>query len=775
MGYIEKGRAKTFTKIILWLVVISFVAAIFVTWGAQRSGIHFGSATAMTVDGTTLSKDDIEFHQSFYRFAQFRLQSELPILETYIWQKVSMEIGQSLGTSILQYAGEQGLDPLAYNIFFVIGDFVLSEKAKTVGLRVNQKEIDDLILKAYSDEKGAFKKDELEKDLRRYGIGSHRLEKFKEQMRRHLLARRYANLLMAATTPSLDKELHELFELENEYFTIHYVRFNRIEFQDKVDTATANLKAYLSENTDEFVVAEMMEFSVNEFKNSLEITDDAVKAEYAKIKKEEQLQDEEEYYLPERRSFQRILIKLPPMEGAAEDQEAWDAAQEIIAGIKKDLEEPGIEFDTVARKHSAENEKVVSTTVTDVTLKDIQDADFVRGDAVFGLKNEGDVNLENPVRTNEGLEIIKLVKTTPGSYKPLEEVKDLLIERIRDERTEEEAEAKADDLRREAEEGDWKELADKYSYLTLWPKVAAVEGEDEIIYGVDSEKPKEPENVEILLNTDEGKTTELMELLGADDDGYLFFRVKATGESLEEEFDFLSEAVKGRYKRVKGLELAEESAGRFAEAVEGVTDIGEFSAAAADAGIEALTETTSRLEAMAQDTESFNPFVGNFVRSDRLEEAAKVSPPAIAGPVREGDTFYVLLVSDRSELDEDDFIEAVPGLRKMLYCVWLQIIPDILLEQENVRPLDQYFFQMWQQAPQFRPQLISNRLEQFGYDRKLVSLVAQMQTDFSKLLDAQISYLVAKTDLIPNRDVLRAIIRREGAPSGPPPSMPGYY
>ena len=136
MGYIEKGRAKTFTKIMLWLVVLSFVAAIFVTWGAQRSGIQFGTATAITINGVTLTPDDLFYYQNFYRFVTMRINAVSPIVESQLWYTLSSSIGISLGTSILQYTGDPESSQLLENMLLTIGDYVLADKARAAGLRV---------------------------------------------------------------------------------------------------------------------------------------------------------------------------------------------------------------------------------------------------------------------------------------------------------------------------------------------------------------------------------------------------------------------------------------------------------------------------------------------------------------------------------------------------------------------------------------------------------------------------------------------------------------
>jgi len=167
MGYIEKGRAKTFTKIILWLVVISFVAAIFVTWGAQRSSMVLGTATALRVSGFDITPDSMDFYGNFYRYVRERLYFDfyrnfytmlsqpVPAVDidndTLAWHIASSTVGNSLAGSAFRYGSGQAAQIMLQGVVQLVGDVVLAERAKAAGMRVSDDEMTALLASIYID------------------------------------------------------------------------------------------------------------------------------------------------------------------------------------------------------------------------------------------------------------------------------------------------------------------------------------------------------------------------------------------------------------------------------------------------------------------------------------------------------------------------------------------------------------------------------------------------------------------------------------------------
>jgi len=242
MGYIEKGHAKTVTKIILWLVVISFVATIFVTWGAQRSSIQMGSATAISVGNISLSPNDLILNQHFYLYLQTRVLRQRTGLEAMVWQVASAQIGQRLGGNLLEYASGQDSWEMLAGMMFMIGDTVLAEEARAAGVRVTDAELTDLLVEIYTDEEGNFLgQDAVERDLQIFNIGAHQVDRFKELLRRHLMASRYVGTFFSASLPALDEQVREMFELYNLSASLSHAGFDSIDYLPGIEYAEACL------------------------------------------------------------------------------------------------------------------------------------------------------------------------------------------------------------------------------------------------------------------------------------------------------------------------------------------------------------------------------------------------------------------------------------------------------------------------------------------------------------------------------------------------------
>ncbi|HUX08845.1 MAG TPA: peptidyl-prolyl cis-trans isomerase [Acidobacteriota bacterium] len=656
MAYIEKGRAKTLTKIILWAVVISFIAAIFVTWGAQRSELQMGSTTVLQVAGINITPDDMQFYGNFYRYIRDRvnfkfsrdLQAlqylsqlmnqgiELPKIDTGMltWYISSLSIGNSLAGSMLQYGSGQVEEQMLQGVMQMIGDLILSEQAKKAGMRVNDKEIAAVLASIYIDPDGNFLgEEEVEQDLRYYRIADQKTM-FMDSLRRHLLARHYAADLFAAVEPDLDKNILEAYKAQSISATVHFAKFQAADYLDQLDYSQDDLKIYLKDHTGEFVVADGIIFDVDAYKSYLrsQLTDEDIQAYYNANK--------EDFKEEERRDFRRILIELP--EDASEEQVAQ--AQLQIDEIYRRLQRPG---ETFASEVILENQ----------ARDEIEDE--ILANAVFALQEVGKYN-EEAVRTSKGLEIVQLVKIHEAGYQPLEDVREEILDDLADERAGDEARTKAEELRAEAESGDWEKLYEP-DYVRFEPEAVAVEGESSI-YSVEAglEDRGTLSGIDELLATETGQITDLFPMSG----NFAFFRVRASGDELIERFEKIRPAVRMRYTKIKSRELAEGKARDLAETAASVTDVDAFKVLVEEAGITPEERTNSRW--------------GFFEFGQELtEELFSAETPKLIGPGGGPDTYYVALVTEVTPFDEEAFNRRKPELRLSMLLPWIQSQPVI--------------------------------------------------------------------------------------------------
>ena len=705
MGYIEKGRAKTVTKIILWLVVISFVATIFVTWGAQRSDIQMGTATAISVNNVSLSPNDLIFNQSFYRYLQSRMLPRRYGLETVAWQVASAQIGQRLGGNLLEYASGQDSWELMVGLMFMIGDTVLAEEARAAGVRVTDAELTDLLVEIYTDEEGNFEGTEaVERDLQIFNIGAHQVEGFKELLRRHLMASRYVGTFFSASLPALDEQAREMFELYNLSASLSHARFDSIDYLPGIEYDEADLRGYLEAHPDEFVVAEMLIFDTAFYAGAIEIADADIRSYYEA--------NRDDYFEPESRDVRRIRVDLAP-EAAAEQVAAAEAK---VTEVFERLRRPGEVFASVARAFR-DDPAVFSEAgvIRALVIDEIEDPAFA--EAVFSLESVGDYS-EEAVRTSGGLEIVQLAGVSPQRPLPLAEVSDEIRGILAEERAEGEAEARAEELRAEAQGADWRGLAEPI-HLSYHPLVVAIEESDDL-FALQPGLPSvgRPFGLEPLRSAASGEITPLMAL----GEGYAFFRVAARGGELAARFDELRPALANRYTRVESRAAARADAERFAAGVAGARDPEAFEGIAAAAEIEVTAETVTKLQGMLQ------------FGTDLVERAFAADPPALIGPAADagGDNFYVLLVSGKTGVDEQEFEAMAPQFRQQILSSWAR------------------------GQPMFVPGMMEGG-------------------QFSELLDAQISHLVKKTEVNINREIMRQMFSGAPMPAPQPVAPPGYY
>ena len=690
MGYIEKGRAKTFTKIILWMVVISFVAAIFVTWGAQRSGIQMGSASVLNVGGVDMSPNDIIFYGNFYRYVLQRVVPASLESETRAWWIAAMSLGNSLAGFVHQYQEDTRYDYLSQGVMLIVGDTVLARRAAAAGIRISDRQITKLLANIYTDSEGKFLGErELENELQFFQIGSDQSRVFKESLRRHLMAREYVSALFASMQPALETDMLEMYKSQNLNVSFSYTEFKALDYLDEIEYQTEDLRTYLAGHQGEFVIADMIAVDQTLFAEYLKSPEGQLSEEEISAYYDENKSD---YAEPESRDIRRILIKLP--QDADEETEA--AAQEKIDEIYNRLQRPGEEFATVARIYSEDEvARGEDNVIRELTLDSARDEAFIT--AVFDLNEVGDFN-EEAVRTEDGLEIIQLVNITPEQVKPLDDVRAEIIDALAEEKAEDEAEAKCTELRTRALNEDWQELS-SLPYVNYFAEVVAIEGEDQIFtIDVGLVERGELMDIEELLKTESGKITEILDF----GDNYAFFRVRAAGSALEERFDFLTPALIRRYTKVESLKAAKAKAEEFSEQITDVATTDEFKAAAEESGLEAKDESTNRWGFLQYGQEL-------------IDQAFEADPPALIGPVERGESYYVLLVTGKTEFKQNDFDLQAPSLRQRLLSSWL-----------NGQPI-------------------------FIPGREIGA------TNFAQLLEAQIAYLVKTTEVQVNRDILSAM------------------
>ncbi len=127
------------------------------------------------------------------------------------------------------------------------------------------------------------------------------------------------------------------------------------------------------------------------------------------------------------RQFQLSQIVVLLAQGA--DKAAEDKANRKLEDIKKSLREPSANFAAIAARDSDDPEGAAKSGDLGL-LREDQIRPEIRSQ-IFGLAVNG---VSEPVRLEDGWHILKLVDTKPAYTRPLVEVRELLQQRLREER-----------------------------------------------------------------------------------------------------------------------------------------------------------------------------------------------------------------------------------------------------------------------------------------------------------------------------------------------------
>ncbi len=386
MNVLKRMRSMQVLKILLWVVVLSFLLAMFTVWGGGQEA-EKGGHSLLGRDYAVKVGSDI-LPPGAYRL-QYRFYSE----------RVRSMLGKNFKQSFLKGAPQRIASQMADQL-------VLGQMARKYGLRVSDHEVAQTIERIYR-----FKnpKEEYPVMLTRLGVSAR---DYQAMVRNELLVQKLQNLL-SDTAYIPDSELVRLYKEKNEKFNAMVAVANKNAFMAKVGPITqAELQArYEKEKktleTPEKRALEYVEVSPAVLRSSIKISDAQVRAYY-----ESHLKD---FSIPasERRAS-HILIKV-----------AQDAKPAVVAAAKKKAEEiykkakAGEDFAKLAKEYS---QGPTAPRGGDLGWFGRQSMVKPFADAVFDqCKAVGDI--VGPVRTQFGFHVIKLTGIG-GQAKPFDEVKD---------------------------------------------------------------------------------------------------------------------------------------------------------------------------------------------------------------------------------------------------------------------------------------------------------------------------------------------------------------
>ncbi|TVO36041.1 peptidylprolyl isomerase [Vibrio algivorus] len=371
MDRLREGVNGIAVKIILVLIILSFVFA-----GVGSYLVGGGSTTAAKVGNTTIDRGAFE---QAYQNERNRMQSQMG--DYFSTLMGDQQYVQTFRKSVLDR---------------MINDVLLEQYAESLGLRVSDDQVSQLILTMPQFQtNGKFDQDIYAATLRRAGFSA---DSFAEYLRKDLLK----NQVISAVQNSeftLDNEVEQQSQLLTQTRDIQTITLNVSDFSNKAQVTDEELQSYYKTHSENFERPEQMkvayvELSAEQLKKSIQVTDEDAQAYY-----QEHL---DKYSTKEQRKVRHILIK---------DDEA--KADEILAKLKA-----GEDFATVAKESSEDVGSAKQGGDLGWIEKGVMDPAFE--EAAFALTTKGDIS--NVVKSDFGYHIIQLEDENAPDAKPYSEV-----------------------------------------------------------------------------------------------------------------------------------------------------------------------------------------------------------------------------------------------------------------------------------------------------------------------------------------------------------------
>lgn len=304
---------------------------------------------------------------------------------------------------------------------------VLVQAAHHAGLRIGDALLAKWIHEAFQQQDGTFNQDQYVETLRMQGLTP---ERFEMQTRRELLVNQLKQgVVSSALLTHYDTQTQA--RLEKQQRLVTYLLIPASQFTESTTVSDKEIQEYFTQHADQYMTDEMVSVEYVELSNEMIASDIKIDDEAAK-----------QYYEVHKASFstpvqwhaQHILIELKNGASEAEVNAAEQKAKDVLTRIKA-----GEAFDTLAKEYSNDTGSAaqggdLGTFGEGVMVKPFEDK----------LKEMKVGEVSEPVRTQYGFHLIKLVDEVPSVVKPFDEVKAELIKTLQTEQADAEFYAKLD-------------------------------------------------------------------------------------------------------------------------------------------------------------------------------------------------------------------------------------------------------------------------------------------------------------------------------------------
>ncbi len=628
---------------ILWAFIGIFVLYIFADFGGGLSGTGGRSTFAAKVGDQTVS------------VAEFRSAN----------QALEQQYRQMYGEQFTSEAAKQMKLPIQA-LDRVIAQKILLNEAGKMGFDTSDKELREAILSmpAFKDEKGVFIGDQAYNDMLR--SNQRAPEQFERELRDQLTIEKLT-LALQETVRVSEGDIETNYRQQSEKAKIHFVVLPATRFQAiGAPPAEAELKAYFDGHKEAFRLPEQrivdyVLVDASKVMNSIAVNDADTKAYYdahtADFAQEEQVR------------ARHILLQVNDKRTEAQ---ALAEAQALKARLQK-----GEDFAKLASQ------------VSEDTGSKPQGGDlgfFGRGrmikefeEAAFAGK-PGD--LVGPVKTSFGVHLIRIEEHRPGGQRSYDEVKGQIVTRLKNERAQTTAEAKAKEIQeRLAKESDL-DQAKLRAGIASDAAVASVEttlpfGRDELVAGIGRGTPF----ATAAFSLEKGKISEPIRVPR----GWAMVTVREARPSRLPDFaeaqPKVREAIDRDRRNARALEEAQKAR---AQLTDGKT----------------LDDVAKGLGLEARDSNEFTPtgFIAGLGLNAQVNQAAfKLNQGEIGGPIETPQGPVLFQLTEKKGFDPAEFAKQKEQIRATLQRDAVNKLLSSLIEQRREELKVTYDRQLLQQ------------------------------------------------------------------------------
>ena len=423
LSIIREHADSWMIKSILWLIIIAFVGTVFYSWGMGGASGSGGGAIA-TVEGGKIYQQ--EYDRTFNNLVDFYRQQFKSQFTTEMIKKLGLKT--------------QALEALIQKKLLLL-------EAEKQNLRVSDAELISHIRSLpvfQSDRK--FSKRSYDGYLQSQRI-SHR--DFEDNQRQALILDKLEKLFRTSSKVS-QSEIREAFVNEEEKAKLDYVRFNSDHFQVE--------KSFTDQELNDFFQANKKQFEIPP----------QIRVEYVKLEPKTYLaqieprdEDIEDYYQTKiadfrvekkyRASHVLVNIKSSEIEGNASPEEKQKQAEDKAKALATELREKikaGADFGEIAKKHSDDPGS---------GPKGGSLGEFPKGTMVSAFEtalNKLEIDgISEPVLTPFGYHIIRLEGREEERIKPLEAVREEVIQSLKEIKARQKVRRTAKHIYQETEKG----------------------------------------------------------------------------------------------------------------------------------------------------------------------------------------------------------------------------------------------------------------------------------------------------------------------------------